>query len=168
MAVKDFTDVVKRAFNEFVDEMNMRELNGSDEQNGIEQDNEPNRSDEQNDIEQDNEPNGNSGQPTKLKFTNIRATMPDGSVIHHPSGKATYLEVLEKLGLEKVMQVRPNIVSKEQFSQKSKGVKRGEFWVRGTIRFSGTQSRKAELDKIADLLGVKLNVEIVEKKSKSE
>ncbi len=51
MEVKDFTDVVKRAFNEFVDEMNMRELNGSDEQDGIAQDNEPNESDEQNSKE---------------------------------------------------------------------------------------------------------------------
>lgn len=164
MTVKDFTDVVKRAFNEFVDEMNMRELNGSDEQDGIAQDNEPNGSDEQN----SKEPNKGNEKTTPLKFTNLRVTMPDGSIIYHHSGKQTYLDVLEKLGLEKVMQVRPKIVSKEEFSQKSKAVKLGEFWVRGTIRFGATNRRKAELDRIAELLGVKLKVEIVEKKSKTE
>lgn len=147
MKVQDFTDVVKRAFNEFVDEMNMRELNRSNEQNG---------------IEQDNEPNENSGQPTKLKFTNLRVTMDDDSVIHHQDSKETYIEVLEKLGLEKVMRVRPNIVATEQFSLKTKGVKRGEFWIRGVIGF-GNRTRKAELEKIAEKLGVKLIVEKVEK-----
>lgn len=158
--VQDFKYLVKRAFTEFVNEMNKKEPNRSDEQNEKEHDKEPNESNKQN----DKEPNESSGRSLKLKFTNLRVTMPDGSVIHHQSGKETYIEVLEKLGLEKVMKVRPNIVSKEQFSQKSKGVKRGEYWVRGTISFGGTKSRKTELDKIAVLLGVKLKVEIVEKK----
>lgn len=158
ITAKDFTDIVKRAFNEFVNEMNMQELNGSELQDN-EHDIELNESDEQN----NKEPDENNAQPEKLKFTNLRVTMPDGSVIYHQSGKETYLDVLEKLGLEKVLQVRPSIVSKEQFSLKSNGVKRGEYWVRGTIRFGATKERKAELDKIADLLGVKLNVEIVEK-----
>ena len=135
--------------------MHKQDLNGSDEQN----DKEPYRNDEQNDKELDE----NSGKPTKMKFTNLRVTMPDNSVIYHYSGKETYLDVLEKLGLEKVMQVRPEIVSKEEFSQYSNGVKRGEFWVRGTKNFGATKDRKNELDKIAGLLGVKLNVEIVEK-----
>lgn len=169
MAVKDFTDVVKRAFNEFVNEMNMRELNGSDEQNGIEQDNEPDRNDEQNDIEQGNEPNGNSGQPTKLILTNLKVTMPDGTVIHNPSGKATYLEVLEKLGLEKVMKERPDIVSTEEFSYKGdKGKQLGKFWVRGTINAGSTKYRKKVLDDIADKLNVSLHVEQVVKKPKSD
>lgn len=158
IAAEDFTDVVKRAFNEFVDEMGKQELNGSEQQDN-EHDKEPNENDEQN----DKEPDENGGKSAKLKFTNLRVTMPDGSVVYHQSGKETYIEVLEKLGLEEVMRVRPNIVAKEQFSQKANGVKRGEFWVRGTIGFSGTKHRKVELEKIADLLGVKLNVEIVEK-----
>lgn len=163
MAVKDFTDVVKRAFNEFVDEMNIREPNGSGEQNGIEQDTEPNGSDEQN----NNEPNGNNGQLAKLKLTNIRVTMHDGSVIHHHSGIETYLDVLEELGLEEVMRVRPNIVATKQFPHVTKGVKRGRFWVRGTEGF-GTSDRIAELEKIAGLLGVSLHVEQVVKKPKSD
>ena len=92
--------------------------------------------------------------------------MPDESVIHHHNGKDTYIDVLEKLELEKVMQVRPNIVSTEQFPLKTKGIKRGKYWVRGMSGFS-TKDRKAELDKIADLLGVTLIVETVVKKPKS-
>ena len=109
------------------------------------------------------EPKG--GDVSSLKFTNLRVTMPDRNVIHHYNGKDTYIEVLEKLGLEEVMRVRPNIVSTEQFSLATKGIKRGRFWVRGTNGFS-TRVRKAELDKIADLLGVSLLVEQVEKKPK--
>ena len=122
IAVKDFRDVVKRAFNEFVNEMNKKE---------------PNKSKAQHDNENDIESNVVSA--ARSKPTNIKVTMPDGSVLYHHSGKKTYLDVLEKLGLEKVMQVRPDIVSKEQFSQKSNGVKRGEYWVRGAIRLGGTK-----------------------------
>ena len=134
MEVQDFTDVVKRAFNEFVDELTKKEHKGSD--------------------------------VSIAKFTNLRVTMPDESVIHHHNGKDTYIDVLEKLELEKVMQVRPNIVSTEQFPLKTKGIKRGKYWVRGMSGFS-TKDRKAELDKIADLLGVTLIVETVVKKPKS-
>jgi len=157
IAAKDFTDIVRRAFNEFINEMNKQELIGSEHQDN-EHDKEPNENDEQNDKELDE----NSIQPEKLIFTNLRVTMPDESVVYHQSGRETYLDVLEKLGLEKVMQVRPNIVATEQFSLATKGVKRGKYWVRGTNGFN-TKDRKSELDKIADLLGVKLKVEIVEK-----
>lgn len=135
MEIQDFTNVVKRAFNEFLDEQN------------------------------EEEPEGDPVSP--LKFTNLRVTMPDGNVIHHHNGKETYVEVLEKLGLEEVMRVRPNIVSTEQFSLTTKGIKRGRFWVRGTNGF-GTRDRKVELEKIADLLGVSLRVEQVEKEPKSD
>ena len=145
MEIQDFADVVKRAFHEFLDEQNEEEPNDSDEQS-------------------EEELNGSDG--SRLKFTNLRVTFPDGTVIHHYNGKETYIEVLEKLGLEEVMRVRPNIVSTEQFSLTTKGIKRGRFWVRGTNGFS-TRDRKKELEKIADLLGVSLRVEQVEKKPNS-
>lgn len=148
MKVQDFTDVVKRAFNEFLDEQKIIQPNGSDEEK------QPNGSDEES-PDADNK--------NLLRFTNLRVTMPDGTVIHHASGKETYLEALEKLGLEKVMRVRADIVSTEQFPLRAKGVKQGEFWVRGTISYGGTNRRKKVLDEIADLLGVKLIVEQVEK-----
>ena len=135
MEIQDFTNVVKRAFNEFLDEQSEEEPEG--------------------------------GPVSPLKFTNLRVTMPDGNVIHHHNGKDTYIEVLEKLGLEEVMRVRPNIVSTEQFSLATKGIKRGRFWVRGTSGF-GTRDRKVELEKIAGLLGVSLRVDQVEKQPKSD
>ena len=144
--LEDFTDIVKLAFNEFLDERNEEE---------------PNKGGEQSEEE------SKGDDVTPLKFTNLRVTMPDGDVIHHYNGKETYIEVLEKLGLEEVMRVRPNIVSTEQFPLVTKGIKRGRFWVRGTIGF-GTRDRKVELEKIADLLSVSLHVEQVERKPKSD
>ena len=136
MEIQDFANVVKRAFNEFLNEHG------------------------------DEEPNGGRRSRPKLKLTNLKVTFPDGTIIHHYNGKDTYIEVLEKLGLEEVMRVRPNIVSTEQFSLATKGIKRGRFWVRGTNGFS-TRDRKVELKKISDLLGVSLHVEQVEKKPNS-
>lgn len=146
MEIQDFADVVKRAFNEFLSEQNKEEPNDGDEQS-------------------EEEPKG--GDVNSLKFTNLRVTMPDGNVIYHYNGKDTYIEVLEKLGMEEVMRVRPNIVSTEQFPLVTKGVKRGNFWIRGVNGFS-TNDRKVELEKIAGLLGVSLLVERVEKKPKSD
>ena len=140
MEMQDFTNVVKRAFNEFLDERNEEE---------------PNKGGEQSEEE------SKGDDVTPLKFTNIRVTMPDGDVIHHYSGKETYIEVLEKLGLEEVMRVRPNIVSTEPLSD---GIERGGFWVK--MKYS-TSSKKMELERIAGLLDVSLLVERVEKKPKS-
>ncbi len=134
MGIQDFTNVVKRAFHEFLDEQSGEEPNEDD--------------------------------VSSLKFTNLRVTMPNGDVIHHYNGTETYIEVLERLELEEVMRVRPNIVSTEQFSLATKGTKRGRFWVRGTHGYS-THDKKVELEKIADLLGVSLLVDQVEKKPKS-
>ena len=140
MAEQDFTDVVKCAFNEFIDEQKEEKPNESNEQ-----------------IEE--EPKDDDVSP--LKFTNLRVTMPDGNVIHHWSGRETYIEVLEKLGLEEVMRVRPNTVSTEPFAH---AFKRGKFYVR--MRYS-TPGKKTELEKIASLLDVSLLVERVERKLKS-
>ena len=145
MEIQDFTNVVKRAFNEFIDEQKQKAPNGSGEQ-------------------EDEAPK--EDKKKLARPTNLRVIMPDGAVIHHHNGKETYIEVLEELGLEEVMRVRPNIVSTEQFSLTTKGIKRGRFWVRGTEGY-GTHDRKVELEKIAGLLGVSLLVERVEKTPKS-
>ena len=100
----------------------------------------------------------------RRKFTNLKVTMHDKTVIHHYRSQDTYIEVLKKLDLEKVMQVRPNIVSREPFTgYKTKGIKVDEFWVRGTIGFCN-DDRTGELEKIARLLDVPLIVERVERK----
>ena len=98
------------------------------------------------------------------KFTNLKVTMHDKTVIHHYRSQDTYIEVLKMLDLEKVMRVRPNIVSREPFTgYKTKGIKVDEFWVRGTIGFCN-DDRTGELEKIARLLDVPLIVERVERK----
>ena len=142
---QDFINVVKRAFNEFMDEQRQKVPNGNGEKEDA------------------------ASKKNKKKLarpTNLRVTMPDGDVIHHHNGKETYIKVLEELGLEEVMRVRPNIVSTEQFPLATKGIKLGKFWVRGANGYS-TRDRKVEVEKIADLLGVSLRVEQVEKKPKS-
>lgn len=139
IAMQDFANVVKRAFHEFLDEQNREEPNNRDGQSK-------------------KEPNGSA------KPTNLRVTMPNGEVIHRYNGTDTYIEVLEKLGMEKVIQVLPNIVSTEPFSYSTEKTKWGEFWVKVEHR---TRDRKMELEKIAGLLGISLRVEIVEKKTKS-
>ncbi len=141
MGEQDFADVVKRAFNKLIDEQRQKVPNGSGEQE---------------------DEASKEGKKKLARPTNLKVTMPDGEIIHHHNGKETYIEVLEELGLEKVMRVRPNIVSTEPFSLATKGVKRGSFWVRGTEGY-GTHDRKVELEKIAELLGVSVIVERVEK-----
>ena len=157
MEIQDFTNVVKRAFHEFLDEQTEGEPNEGDEQK-------EEKTDESDERE---EKKTNRGNISLAKFMNLRVTMPDGQVIHHYHGTDTYIEVLEKLGLEKVMRVRPNIVSTEPFSLITEGVERGGFWIRGVKGFS-TDDRKVELEKIAGLLSVSLLVEKVEKKPKSD
>lgn len=145
MEIQDFADVVKRAFREFLYEQNDKEPNNGHEQS-------------------EEEPKGDNVSP--LKLTNLRVTMPDGEVIHHHNAKETYIEVLEKLGLEKVMRVRPIIVSTEQFSSSTVAIQRGKFWIKRTDWT--TRGRKDELENIAELLGISLRVEQVEKTSKSD
>ena len=123
---------------------------------------------ESNGGDEQSEEESEDGDGTRSKPTNLRVTRPDGNVIYHHDGKKTYIEVLEKLGLEEVMRVRPKTVSKEPFPYGNKGIKRGRFWVRGTKgEYGGTKGRKAELEKIASLLNVSLLVERVEKTPKS-
>ena len=157
---QDFTDIVKRAFNEFLDEEKSIQENGIDGKEQSKKD----AGDEQ--LSNGTDEKFDRIRKKELKLTNIKVTMPDGSVIYHHNGNDTYLEALEKLGLEEVMRVRPNIVSTEQFSHAIKGVKRGKYWVRGGQKFS-TGAKIRELNKIASLLNISLLVERIEKKSKS-
>ncbi len=51
----------------------------------------------------------------KIVIKKLIVTMPDGEIIDHQHGKYTFIEVIEKLGLEKVMRVRPQTVATEPF-----------------------------------------------------
>ena len=101
----------------------------------------------------------------KIVFTKLIVTMPDGKIIDHQHGKDTYADVLEKLGLEEVMRVRPQTVATEPFYSHRElwehlNVQRGEFYINLN---NGTPEKKRILEKIADSLGVQLKVELVEK-----
>ena len=101
----------------------------------------------------------------KVVFRKLIVTMPDGEIIDHQHGKYTFAEVVEKLGLEKVMNVRPLTVATEPFythreNSKRLNIKNGEFYI--NVR-PNNKSKKHILEKIADSLGVQLKVELVEK-----
>lgn len=101
----------------------------------------------------------------KIVIKKLNVTMPDGEIIDHQHGKETFVEVIEKLGLEEVMRVRPQTVATEPFhlhkeNWKKFNVQKEEFYIN-----IGTKNpkRKRILGIIADSLGVELKVELVEK-----
>ncbi len=101
----------------------------------------------------------------KLTFKRLRVTMPDGEIIDHQHGKDTYVDVLEKFGLEEVMRVHPQTVATEPFYSHREhwehlNVQQGEFYINLN---NGPPGKKSILEKIADSLGVQLKVELVEK-----
>lgn len=110
----------------------------------------------------------NNGQPAKKKISplkRLQVTMPDGEVIDHKHAKDTFVEVIEKIGLEEVMRVRPNIVSKEPFypdreDREDWSVQREGFYIK---THSSSSYKKDCLESIAKQLGIQLKVELVEK-----
>ena len=90
--------------------------------------------------------------------TRLRVTMSNGEVIEHPQAKATFIEMIEKFGLEKVMSVHPSTV----LTQKPKyfSAKSGQFYIH---HYADTRAKKRALEDIAQLLSIQLSVEIVEK-----
>ena len=101
----------------------------------------------------------------KIVFTKLIVTMPDGEIIDHQHGKDTYIDVLEKLGLEEVMRVHPQTVATEPFYShreqwENLNVQRGEFYINLN---NGTPGKKRILEEIANSLGVQLKVELIEK-----
>lgn len=94
----------------------------------------------------------------KLVLTRLRVTMPNGEVIERRHAKATFIETLEKLGIEKVMSVHPSTIRTDP--PKSFWCKYGQFYI---YYYSDTRGKKRALEEIAQLLGVQLVVEIVPK-----
>ena len=94
----------------------------------------------------------------KLVFTRLRVTMPTGEVIERRHAKATFIETLEKLGIEKVMSVHPSTIRTDR--PKYSWVEYGQYYIH---YYADTPGKKRALEKISQLLGVQLRVEIVEK-----
>ena len=95
---------------------------------------------------------------SRKKGTRLRVTMPDGEVIERPHAKATFIEMIEKFGLEKVMSVHPSTVLTEP--PKYFWASHGQFYIH---HYADTRAKKRALEEIAQLVGVQLTVEIVEK-----
>ena len=107
-----------------------------------------------------------SSSRSKSKVQRLRVTiMPDGKIINHYHAKDTFIEVLELLGLEEVMEVNPQIVRTESFGSQRKDYKliciqRGKYFINND---NNAFRKKDILERLAGKLGVQLNVELLEK-----
>ena len=90
--------------------------------------------------------------------TRLRVTMSNGEVIERQHAKATFIEMIKKFGLEKVMSVHPSTVLTEP--PKYSRSKHGQFYIH---HYADTAAKKRALEEIAQLVGIQLTVEIVEK-----
>ncbi len=89
----------------------------------------------------------------------LNVTMPDGTVIKHRTAIDTFIEVLETIGLEKIAQVYPRIVSTSPF-QHGRHTQKGAFYIDHN---HGGLEKKRHIKEIAGLLNLTLTVELVDK-----
>lgn len=93
-------------------------------------------------------------------------TMPNGQKIAHRVGADTFVEVIEKLGIEKVKdlgaKVRPSplILTSKSDKPNLNQRKSGRYYI---VTHGTAETKKNILEKIASNLGVRLKVEIVSK-----
>ena len=93
-------------------------------------------------------------------------TMPNGQKIAHRVGADTFVEVIEKLGIEKVKdlgaKVRPSplILTSKSDKPNLSQRKSGRYYI---VTHGTAKTKKNILEKIASNLGVRLKVEIVSK-----
>ena len=92
--------------------------------------------------------------------TRLVVTMPNGENIAHNTAVATFVAVIERLGIEKVREVYPKLVSTSEFPRGNRKV--GQYYVN---THSPTKEKKRQLKYIADKLDIPLIVEIVAKES---
>ena len=93
----------------------------------------------------------------------LRVTMPDGQVIEHKNAVDTWLEVIQRLGLHKVMVAdgRDRIVSRDKNFRGGRPVEKiGDYYC---CKDYGTKRKKKLLDEIAATLGIPVRVEIIPK-----
>ena len=100
---------------------------------------------------------------TPLVFTRLVVTMPNGERIAHHVAANSFVEVIEKLGIEKVKNLglegsRFPLISTSKLHKRQR--KSGQYYI--TILYN-TKIKKKYLEKIASQLGVQLKVEIVPK-----
>lgn len=99
------------------------------------------------------------------KKTRLRVTLPDGTLIEHKAAKDTFVEVIRKIGVDRVRPIglkfcKVPIVSNtrdEKYGKAQVPVEGG--WL--ILTHSSTFDKKKQLDKIAQSLHLNLKVEIV-------
>ncbi|MDE0084948.1 MAG: hypothetical protein OXU23_04485 [Candidatus Poribacteria bacterium] len=110
--------------------------------------------------------NGPPPPPPKNKNKGLLVTMPDGEQINHKVSATTFAEVIEKLGIEKVKNLRPELklnatplistFDHPTYDQR----KSGQYYI---MTHSDTKTKKRLLERIASDLDIQLKVEIISK-----
>ena len=95
----------------------------------------------------------------KRAQTSLIVTLPNREVINHKDAKTTFAEVIGKLGIEKVMHIKPNVVSTSPFPRGN--VQQGQFYIN---THCSNEEKKTTLERIAHDLNISLKVETVDKK----
>ena len=104
--------------------------------------------------------------PPSSTGKHLVVTMPNGQKIAHRVGADTFVEVIEKLGIEKVKdlgaKVRPSplILTSKSDKPNLNQRKSGRYYI---VTHGTAETKKNILEKIASNLGVRLKVEIVSK-----
>ncbi len=94
----------------------------------------------------------------KKTSTRLVVTMPNGEKINHNKAVDTYVEAIENLGLDRVEKVKPKLLSTSSTYRNFR--KRGRYYI--NINLSNDQ-KKINLEKIAEALSVRLQVEAIAK-----
>ncbi len=103
-------------------------------------------------------PPNKSRKSIKKPPTRLRVTMPNGEVIDHHGAAQTFVEVIIRLGPEKVLPIKPSVVSTTPFPFGN--IQHGQLNIRS---HSSTSYKKSLLESIAKQLGIQLKVELTEK-----
>ncbi len=110
--------------------------------------------------------NGPSPSGSRKKNKGLFVTMPNGEQINHKVSAITFVEVIEKIGVERVKNLRPELkVNATPLISTSDDPtynqhKSGRYYI---MTQSSTKRKKRLLEKIASELSVQLQVEIVDK-----
>ena len=104
------------------------------------------------------EENGPPPKGPKKPPTCLVVNMPNRKKIDYDSAMKTFVEVIEKLGINRVRRVYPSLLSTSE--SRTHGYKIGQYYIRHR---TGTKTKKRMLEKVARGLGVQLQVEIVPK-----
>ena len=103
--------------------------------------------------------------PARKKNTYLVVTMPDGQRIAHGIARHTFLEVIGKMGVERVLRCAPDLVSTREPEYTSRRI--GSYYVLVGGKVGSTNAKKRHLLRIADALKIKLNIETVEHESEN-